>query len=63
MSASYQSWKKTQRGRPFLLVVAFLGFGISLGGGYQFLYRPWARRKRLEESESYANILLNNKKQ
>lgn len=63
MNLSHQVWKKKQRGRPLLLVVALLGFGVSLGGGYNFLFRPWVRRRRLEEAEEFANVLLKNKKQ
>lgn len=63
MNLTYQDWKKRQRGRSIYLVVAVLGFSVSLGGGYYYFYRPWARRRRLQQSEEFANILLKAKKQ
>lgn len=62
MGLTYENWKKKQRGRPLLLIISMIGFTVSFGGLYQFFYKPWARKKRLEEAEEFANILLKNTK-
>lgn len=45
-----------------LLIFSAIGFSISFGGSYMYIYQPWVRKKRLEEAEKYANILLQNTK-
>lgn len=51
-------WLAKQRGKPILLVVA----GVSAVGffwiGYKQFFSPWRTRRRLQENEEYANILI-----
>lgn len=50
--------KKKWGGNPVLLFVAFVGFSISIYGFHNYAYKPWSRRRRLAQSEEYANFLI-----
>lgn len=58
----YEEWKKKQGGRKILLAVSLIGFTVSILGSYNYLYKPWARNRRLNEAEAYANILMQSRK-
>lgn len=61
--SAYKTWAAKQRGNPLLLIVAAAGFT----GGFYFLYKrtysPWKTRRRLAESEDFAELLYKKEAQ
>lgn len=44
-------------GRPHLLLIAGACLTFSFYGFYRYGYKPWNRRKKLNEAEEYANFI------
>lgn len=45
-----------------LLVFAGLGFTVSMYLFTKSVYKPWARRRKLDEAERYANYVYDQEK-
>ncbi|EFA11091.2 hypothetical protein TcasGA2_TC004688 [Tribolium castaneum] len=54
----YKAWAAKQQGKGSLLVIAGVGATAFLWIGYSQFYKPWRSRRRLQEAEEYANVLL-----
>lgn len=59
---SYKKWVARQKGNPLLLGVAALGFITGSLLVYRGVINPWFKKRRLEENERYAQIIIQKDK-